>query len=209
MMIRMHLPAVCRMALLLMLGLAAPTPALAHHAAGGSTAGLPIPSLTHGDMRVVATHRAAVLALADAQARTDPVFRRLRNFIALQHAFCFWSLMPGSITDEASPFNECTHADLAAVQALLRHMTEMPAAHTPGLALAARIEADEHRAADAPILCQFSDEPFNTAALIEPRWGAVPGHLPTLLVLGAALAFAAAAGAALWAGATPGKPSSA
>lgn len=190
------------------LGLAAATPALAHHTGGGPDSGLPIPSLTHGAMRSVAARRADVLALADAQVRTDPAFRRLRNFIALQHAFCGWSLMPGSVTDEASPFNECTHADLAAVRALLRHMAEMPAARTAALALESRIAVEERLPGADPVLCRFSDEPFNTADVIGPHWTAVPGHIPTLLVLLAAFAFLSAGATVVWAAARSDVPAS-
>ena len=80
-----------------------PTGTFAHHlAAGADASGVSIPSLTHDQMAVVEEYRSAVLTLADGQNGTDLTFRRLRNFIALQHAFCLWGMMPGSGGDEAS-----------------------------------------------------------------------------------------------------------
>src|SRR5579871_1344526 len=91
----------------------------------GGPLGVAIPAITHGDMPVVARYRAQILDLAARQPRTDPTLRRLAGFISLQHFACFWGLVPGSLTDETSPFNECSHADVAGARALLAHMVAM------------------------------------------------------------------------------------
>src|SRR6185369_6380336 len=102
-------------------------PAWAHRTSIGSTSGISIPSLTHGQMAVIAQYRREILALADGQiARSDDTFFRLRNYVDLQYLYCAWGLVPGSVTDEASPFNECSHAYLSGVRALLLYMRTMP-----------------------------------------------------------------------------------
>ena len=49
---------------------------------------------------------------------------RLEDYLSLQSFACLWGLVPGSVTDEASPFNECSHAYLAAARALLLHLRD-------------------------------------------------------------------------------------
>jgi hypothetical protein len=39
---------------------------------------------------------------------------RIENYVNLQSFACLWGLVPGSLKDEGSPFNECAHAYLAA-----------------------------------------------------------------------------------------------
>ncbi|MEZ2329636.1 hypothetical protein AB6802_07925 [Mesorhizobium sp. RCC_202] len=171
--------------------LAAVSPAQAH---SGSSAppppGIQIPSLTHGQMAVIARYRSDILALARAQTVTDPTFRRLYNHGNLQFTYCLWGLMPGSLGDEQSPFNECSHAYLATAKALLAYMATMPAAERDAKALISDIDADMVRSGASWILCQFSGESFSTGGIIEPRWSDMVFHLPSLAVLiamGAAL----------------------
>ena len=152
-------------------------------------------------MAVVEAYRGAVLSLADAQVATDLSFRRLRNFVALQHAFCLWGVMPGSVGDEASPFNECAHAELAAVRALLQHMTDMPGAAETAQRLDDALDRAMLAVGVAPVLCRFSDEPFNTAAVIRPRWRTVANHPPTALTLLSGVAAAVLAALVVRAGA--------
>jgi|GEM_PF-482301 len=159
------------------------TPAQAHRSSIGGGAGLPIPSLTHGQMAVIADNRADILALADRQPfPEDEVFYRLRNYISLQYLYCGWGLVPNSITDEASPFNECSHAYLSATQALLLHMRGMKGNQSQVQALIKKIELQMLLHNASLVLCRFSDEPFNTADVISPRWLEIPFHLPSLLV---------------------------
>ena len=159
------------------------TPAVAHHAPGGPHSGLSIPGLTHGAMKVVAAHREAILALADDQVVTDPTFRRLRNFVSLQHYACLYEVMPGSVTDEASPFNECAYAELAGVRTLLDHMESMTDAKPSARLLKTVIEGQLAAEGANLVLCGFSAEPFNTADVISPDWLMMPTHVPTVLTL--------------------------
>src|SRR6185369_1941067 len=177
--------------LILWLGLAM-TPAAAHRATIGSGDGLPIPSLTHGQMAVIATNRGAILDLADRQVFQDETFYRLRNFIDLQYLHCFWGLVPGS-GDEESPFNECSHAYLSATQALLLHMREMKGDQSATRALIKKIEFEMLLNNASLVLCRYSDEPFNTADVIEPHWPELFSHWPSLVSLtGAGLSLLAA-----------------
>ena len=148
--------------------------------------GLQIPALTHGQMAVVADYSGEILDLAAKQNRTDETFRRLLNFANLQYASCLWGLMPGSIGDETSPFNECSHAYLSAMQATLTHLREMSADKPAVEALISRIDADMVRNRASFVMCQFSGEPFNTGLLVIPDWRDIPSHLPSLIAVGIA-----------------------
>ncbi|TPN75995.1 hypothetical protein FJ987_23965 [Mesorhizobium sp. CU2] len=169
--------------------LAAVAPAQAH---SGSSAppppGIQIPSLTHGQMAVIDRYRSDILALAQRQTATDPTFRRLYNHGNLQFTYCLWGLMPGSLGDEESPFNECSHAYLATAKALLTYMATMPAAERDAKALISAIDADMVRSGASWILCQFSGESFGTGAVVEPKWRDMVFHMPSLAVLVATVA---------------------
>lgn len=172
-------------------------PAEAHSGSSASPPpGIQIPSLTHGQMAVIARYRGDILDLAQRQTVTDPTFRRLYNHGNLQYTYCLWGLMPGSLGDEESPFNECSHAYLATAKALLAYMATMPAAERQAKALISDIDADMVRSGASWILCQFSGEAFSTGAVIEPRWRDMVFHLPSLAVL--LVTMAALAGAS-WA----------
>ncbi|NUS19587.1 MAG: hypothetical protein HOQ25_07320 [Mesorhizobium sp.] len=157
--------------------------------------GIQIPSLTHGQMAVIARYRGDILALAQAQTVTDPTFRRLYNHGNLQFTYCLWGLMPGSLGDEESPFNECSHAYLATAKALLTYMATMPTAQRQAKALISDIDADMVRSGASWILCQYSGEAFSTGAVVEPRWRDMVFHLPSLAAL---LGTVAALTAAAW-----------
>jgi hypothetical protein len=145
--------------------------------------GIAIPQLSHGQMAVIAGYRGAILDLAARQPRTDPTLRRLTNFAEIQYTWCLWGLAPGSLSDETSPFNECAHAYLAAAQAVLLHMQAMADAPGPVHALAMQIEGDMLRSNASLLLCRFSGQSFNTAAILSPRWGEIVAHPPTLATL--------------------------
>jgi hypothetical protein len=167
-------------------------PAWAHRTSSGPTTGISIPSLTHGQMAVIAQYRGAILALADRQlAQSDETFFRLRNYVDLQYLYCAWGLVPGSVTDEASPFNECSHAYLSGTRALLLHMQTMPGDQSRVHALIDRIERDMLANNASLVLCQYSNEAFNTADHISPHWRDVPFHGPS------AMTFAGFAGLSL------------
>jgi hypothetical protein len=96
------------------------SPGEAHRIAandGRPSDGIAIPSLTHGQMAVIADNLSAIQALASARIGSDMTTWRLEDYLSLQSFACFWGMVPGSITDEESPFNECAHAYLAAARA--------------------------------------------------------------------------------------------
>jgi hypothetical protein len=174
------------------------SPASAHHTSTGPTTGLSIPGLTHGQMAVIAAHRSEILALADQQLFTsDETFFRLRNYVDLQLFYCFWGMLPGSISDEASPFNECSHAYLSGLQALLLHMQHMRGDQTRVISLIDAIEIEMLTHNASMVLCQYSNEPFNTADHIEPHWREIPFHAPTMLTFAGFLAVPFGAGGAM------------
>ena len=164
-------------------------PASAHRVATDAAppeGAIVIPNLTHGQMAVIAEHRAEILDLAARQQPTDPTMRRLEGFINIQYFDCLWGLAPGGVEDEASPFNECSHAYLAATRALLVHLETMPGDRTEVRALVATIEREMLDNNASLVLCRYSDEPFNTAERIAPHWSEIPRHLPSLMTFGGA-----------------------
>jgi hypothetical protein len=174
--------------------LAASTPVWAHHQPPheGANIGVAIPAITHGEMLVVAKYRARILDLAARQPRTDPTLRRLAGFVSLQHFACFWGLVPGSLSDETSPFNECLHADLAGARALLAHMVEMSGDQSSARALKAQIETELASDPAFSVRCSNSSEAFDSAIVIGPDWQLGPAHLPTILTFFALLVLGAA-----------------
>lgn len=151
--------------------------------------GILIPSLTHGQMAVISDNLSAIRTLARARIGFDMTTWRLEDYLNLQSFACLWGLVPGSIGDEQSPFNECAHAYLAAGQALLLQLREAPGADRKAVgALISKIEAEMMVNGASLTLCRYSDEPFNTDQIIFPRWSEVPLHPPTAafatLVLG-------------------------
>ena len=175
----------------------AAVPVWAHHTstgAAGPRSAIVIPSLSHGQMGVVANYRSEVMALADDQFPTDATMRRLESFINLQRFVCLWGMVPGSITDENSPFNECAHAYLSANRALLLHLLAMPGNEDRKQGLFRDIELAMLEEGASLVLCRYSDEPFNTGEVIGPNWRAIAGHLPSFLTV-AGFAAATLAGA--------------
>lgn len=154
--------------------LLAPGAALAHSggSASGGQNGLPIDPISHGEMAVVADHRAEIIALANARADAGGPLRRLLNYHNVQSAYCLWGLVPGGVTDEASPFNGCSHAYLAAAKALLLTMAETPGSQRPARDILDRIDSDVSRA-PFDVICAASAERFNTASLVTPEWGQI------------------------------------
>lgn len=185
-----------------LLGVISASPGWAHHQ--GTThamveEGIPIPDISHGQMAVIAANRPAILELAALQTPTDRVMRRLETFINLQFSACVWGLVPGSLRDEDSPFNECTHAYLAATQALLLHLREMPGDRAPVRALAAAIELEMLQNQASLVLCRYSGESFNTAEIVQPNWRDMAFHPGSLAgFLGLALAAVGCGWTAAW-----------
>ncbi len=156
--------------------------AWAHRSSAGTdTSGISIPSLSHGEMAIIANYRKPILDLAARMTRTDETFRRLVNYTNIQYSYCLWGIIPGSVADEESPFNECSHAYLAAVKAVLVYMRDMPEHRTTVDALVSDIDAELVRNGGSFVMCQYSGDPYNTANIIHPRWSDIPRHLTSLL----------------------------
>lgn len=159
--------------------------------------GISIPSLTHGQMAVIADNLSAIRSLARARTGFDMTTWRLEDYLNLQSFACLWGIVPGSIADEDSPFNECAHAYLAAGRALLLQLAREPDAdHRAIDALVSKIEVEMLAMGASMNLCRYSDEPFNTGEVIWPRWSEIPFHPPTLAAFAAAVVLIA--GGAIW-----------
>ncbi|GBD47115.1 hypothetical protein [Methylopila sp. Yamaguchi] len=151
-------------------GVFAPAAALAH-SGGPSTdgGGLPIAPISHGEMAIIDEHLDEIVALAEAQAATDGPVRRLVNHFGVQFAYCGWGLAPGGVSREASPFNPCAHAYLAAAKELLHAMARAPSSRLRANAILESIEARRAASPEAAAICSSSASPFNTAAIVRPR----------------------------------------
>jgi hypothetical protein len=151
--------------------------------------GVSIPSLTHGQMVVIHDNLPAIRALASARLGFDLTTWRLEDYLNLQSFACLWGIVPGSITDENSPFNECAHAYLAAGRALLLQLAHEHAADHKSIdTLIGKIEVEMLADGASLNLCRYSDEPFNTNEVIWPHWGMIPSHPPTAMTAAAAFA---------------------
>ncbi len=171
----------------------------------GSRAGIPIPSLSHGEMAVIAPYYGRIIALAENISDTNEPFRRLLNFAQIQRAYCLWGLMPGSVGDEESAFNECSHAYLAAAKAILLQMRALKGEKAEIDDLVSDIDAMLIRNNLSLILCKFSGESFNTADLIRPELADIVLHAKSLAaILSAALVILAG----LWLAARSSRPAS-
>ena len=172
-----------RLVLLLLFLSTAAGPALAHssRASSANATGLAIPSLSHGALAVLDEYYGAILDIAAKAKESDPVFRKLENYARIQNYYCLWGMAPRAIADEASPFNECSHAYLSAARMLLLHMRAMPSVAATAGDLASTIDAEMTRRGSALILCEYSEEPFYTGAFITPHWENAIEHKPTLL----------------------------
>lgn len=131
-------------------------------------------------MAVIADHRSEIMKLAAQERQVDDTFVRLLNYGNIQYTYCLWGLVPGSLSDEESPFNECAHAYLSAARELLSHMRETSANKAAVEDLISRIDADMVRKQSSFILCQYSADTFDTASVVRPVWSEIPKHLPSL-----------------------------
>ncbi|MBY5401703.1 hypothetical protein [Rhizobium leguminosarum] len=149
----------------------------------GSHAGLDIPQIFHGEMAVMSDYRSGIIDLASRAVDTNEPFRRMLNYAEIQYSYCLWGRMPGSVADEESPFNECTHAYLAATKAVLLSMREMPREAAAAGEIISAVDADMVRRGLALITCRFSGEAFNTADIVKPRWSGIPFHVASMASL--------------------------
>jgi hypothetical protein len=151
-------------------------------------------------MAVISDNLSAIRALANARIGFDMTTWRLEDYLNLQSFACLWGLVPGSIADEESPFNECAHAYLAAGRALLLHLSESPGSDRKAVdTLISKIEIEMLANNASLTMCRYSDEPFNTNDVIFPRLREIRFHLPTAAFTAAVLV---AIGGAAW-GARP------
>ena len=150
---------------------------------GGSHAGLNIPEISHGEMAVMSDYRSGIIDLASRAVDTNEPFRRILNYAEIQYSYCLWGRMPGSVTDEQSPFNECAHAYLAAAKAVLLSMREMPRERAAADEIISAVDADMVRRGLALMTCRFSGEAFNTADIVKPRWSGIPFHAASMASL--------------------------
>lgn len=163
--------------------------AMAHsRSAGGNHSGIPVPEISHGEMAVIAEYRGRIIDLASRATDTNEPFRRVLNYAQIQYSYCLWGRMPGSVTDEESPFNECAHAYLAATKAVLVAMRDMPREMAAASQIISDADEDMVRRGLSLITCRFSGEAFNTADIIRPRWSEVPMHTASMAVLSGLLA---------------------
>jgi hypothetical protein len=161
--------------------------------------GISIPGLTHGQMAVISNNLSKIRALASARIGADITTWRLEDYLNLQSFACLWGVVPGSIADEDSPFNECAHAYLAAGRALLLQLPEAPGVdHKAVEALISKIEIEMLMNGASLTTCRYSDEPFNTNEVIFPRWSDIPTHRATAAFAGTILAVFAGLGWTLW-----------
>ncbi len=151
--------------------------AFAHGPSGeGSHSGLPVPEISHGEMAVISGYRSRIMDLASRAVDTSEPFRRVLNYAEIQYSYCLWGRMPGSVTDEESPFNECAHAYLAATKAVLLAMRGMPQEAKAAGEIASAVDVDMIRRGLSLVTCRFSGEGFNTADVVRPRWSGIPLH---------------------------------
>ena len=155
---------------------------------GGPFAGVPIAGITHGQMPVIARHGSDIPALAARQPAATAAFQRVLNYARIQRAHCLWGLVPGSISDEISPFNLCSHAYLAAMRDLLLRMTA--GGGTPAVVdLEHRVGTDMIASSTALQFCNHSAAPYDTATVVQPVLADIAGHPATVTSLGGLATF--------------------
>jgi len=158
--------------------------ALAHRdRAPQDTSGLSIPFVTHGEMAILSAYRARILALGSLGSYDDLDLYRLMAIIKGQLARCLWNLVPGTLWDEASPFNECAHADLAGTKAVLLRARDVPRLNARATALISDIEHQMILSGATLIGCAYSSSSFDTTEIVGPHWRSVPEHWPTFVSL--------------------------
>jgi hypothetical protein len=176
-----------RLAALILLFFASAASALAHRTDGPrNQTGIPITAITHGEMAIIDHHVSDIFALSGSVRGADQNFLTLARYAQLQYADCLWGLVPTSISDEESPFNECSHAYLAAAKEVLLKMRDMPDVAREASAITSRISYEAALEGAAFVGCIYSGEGFNTADRVRPQWHDVPFHPPTLLTLAGA-----------------------
>jgi hypothetical protein len=167
------------MALLLAFGVWGPPDIARAHGFGApeDQSGFAIPSIDHAAMQVIAPFRDRIVILARGAASGDAELsaRLLHN--QMQAANCLWLMVPGSLTDEDNPFNECAHADMAGLKAMVERMSLIPQTEEAARTLISDLDHDMVLAGTSFVLCAFSRENFNTASQVRPDWLAAVSYL--------------------------------
>ncbi|WP_165222883.1 hypothetical protein [Affinirhizobium pseudoryzae] len=152
--------------------------------------GYAIPSIDHGAMRVIADFRSEIIDLARQVTVADPELQALLLHNQMQAANCLWLLVPGSVTDEESPLNECAHADLAGLKGILDRLRLIPQTQPAADALVSTIDHAMVLAGTSFIKCEYSAESFNTASQVRPNWVDVAGYVSSRHALSMGFVFA-------------------
>lgn len=139
--------------------------------------GFAIPSIDHSAMQVIAPFRDRIVILARGAASVDAELSALLLHNQMQAANCLWLLVPGSLTDEDNPFNECAHADMAGLKAMVERLSQIPQTEDAARTLISDLDHDMVLAGTSFVLCAFSRENFNTASQVRPDWLAAISYL--------------------------------
>lgn len=139
--------------------------------------GYPIPAIQHGAMAVLSDFRTPILDLAATVTTPDAELAALGAHNDAQRARCLWLLVPGSVTDEASPLNLCAHAETAGLKAILERLRRLPQTRRAAAEIVQAVEWRMMLSGTFYAMCEHSGETFNTASQIRPDYGAVPGYL--------------------------------
>lgn len=138
--------------------------------------GYSVPSINHGAMAAIARHRDRILALAGAAAGDAELADRLLHN-RTQMANCLWLAVPGSLSDEASPFNLCAHAETAGLKGILERLRTIPDTRDAAERLVSDLDREMVLEGTSYALCEYSGEDFNTASQVRPDWIAAAGYV--------------------------------
>lgn len=141
------------------------------------TSGYAVPSIDHGAMAAIDGFRGRILALAAAVEAPDAELAALILHNGTQRANCLWLLVPGSVTDEASPLNLCAHAETAGLKAIVQKLRTVEETRAGAGALISDLDYAMVLHGTSFALCEYSGEVFNTASQVRPKLAAVPGYL--------------------------------
>lgn len=145
--------------------------------APADTSGYAVPSIDHGAMATIDGFRGPILDLAATVEAPDAELAALLLHNGTQRANCLWLLVPGSVTDEASPLNLCAHAETAGLKAIVQKLRTMETTRDAAGALVSEIDHAMVLRGTSFALCEYSGAVFNTASQVQPDLAAVPGYL--------------------------------
>ncbi|WP_137155320.1 hypothetical protein [Rhizobium sp. FKL33] len=132
--------------------------------------GFEIAAIDHGAMIAIAPFRDRILDLARQIPDRNEHLKALLLYNEIQSANCLWELLPGSLTDEASPMNACAHADMASLKAILDELATIDGARKAALGLVGELDQHMVLLGSSYTRCEFSDTVFYTEYQINPNW---------------------------------------